>query len=70
MVYVLPYGCLEKRLELFSIGEWERMETTFNRTGLNTLEDIMNEADLSVSQVGFRMSCFETICLLVERKRI
>ena len=51
------------RLKLFSIGEWERMETTFNRTGLDTLEDIMYEADISGSQVGFRMSRSETICL-------
>ena len=35
------------------------METTYNRTGLDTLEDIMYETDLSVSQAGFRMNRFD-----------
>ena len=48
-------------LKFFSLGEWESMETTYNGTGLDTLEDIMYEADISVSQAGFRMNRFETI---------
>ena len=48
-------------LKFFSLGEWESMETTYNGTGLDTLEDIMYETDISVSQAGFRMNRFETI---------
>ena len=52
-------------LKFFLLGEWESMETTFKRTGLDTLEAIMYEAELSVSQEGFQMSRFETICYII-----
>ena len=57
------FFCLDKFYKYCTLyhiisGEWENLGGTCNKTGMDTLREIMTE-DISLSQVGFHFRVYE-----------